>query len=75
MTDTNVEKWAQSRETSEEISEAIVALSQNLSHADRMWSDPSNEEIVAICERATKNGLLDDTVMDWGVSTLAQVMK
>ena len=61
---------ADSRETSREIMEAILFVARNdESVADRIWSDPTDAELIAIYERATKNGLIDASDLYWGASS------
>ena len=66
--------FANSHETSEEIVEAIVWLAQdNGDKAERIWQEPTDEEKLAIWQRATKNGSIDDEDLFWGESTLASI--
>ena len=58
-----------SRETSMEIIEAISFLANgNDAIAERIWSDPTEPELLAIWERATNNGLISDNDFCWGAS-------
>lgn len=59
---------ADSRETSQEIIDAIVRLSQNEKEAIRIWESPTYEESLAIWERVTDNGLRDSNEYCWGAS-------
>lgn len=64
--------FADSHETSEEIVEAIAWLARdNEAEAERIWHDPTDEEKLAIWERATKNGMIDDESLFWGEWTLS----
>lgn len=72
--DTN--DWAQTHETDERIAEAIVACLANgeLDTAERIWQNPEDYELMAIWQHATDSGRLDDTAMQWGVSTLHEIV-
>lgn len=61
---------ADSRETSREIMEAILFVANgDESAAERIWADPTDAELIAIQERATKNGLIDATELYWGAAS------
>lgn len=66
----NLTYWAITHETSEEIAEAIHYLAKNEKHAEAIWRDPTDEELIAVWERATKNGLINDKELLWGDSSL-----
>ena len=55
-----------SRETSQEIINAIWSISKT--DAERIWSEPDQDELLAIWEIVTKNGLLPATDFCWGAS-------
>ena len=58
------------RETSSEIMEAISFLSNgDIAIAERIWADPTDAEMLAIYERATKNGLLSTDNWYWGAAS------
>jgi len=59
---------ANSRETSPEIMEAILAVAGgDEKRAKMIWEDGgSEEELIAIWERVTNNGLHDATDFFWG---------
>lgn len=60
---------ADSRETSDEIMEAIAWLaSGNFKRAVRIWEDPTEEERLAIWEYVTKNGLHPANGFFWGAA-------
>lgn len=60
---------SESLETSKEILEAIDWLALgNDSEAKRIWNDPTAEEMIAIWERVTKNGLIEPEEFLWGES-------
>jgi len=59
---------ADSRETSPEIMEAILAVAGSQSAAGRVWEEPTYEETLAVWERVTKNGMHDSTEYCWGAS-------
>lgn len=59
---------ADSRETSVEIMEAILAVAGSQSAAVRVWDEPTYEETLAVWERVTKNGLRDSTDYCWGAA-------
>lgn len=59
---------ADSRETSAEIMGAIDWLSTSEKDAERIWASPTNEEMLAIWERATNNGNVDSDELYWGDS-------
>jgi hypothetical protein len=55
------------RETSEEIIKAIHSVaSGNDDEAERIWEAPIPEELIAIWEAVTKNGLIPSTNFVWG---------
>jgi len=58
---------AGSRETDLKIIEAIWWLSgKDETRAERIWQDPTNEEMIAIWERVTNNGLRPSNEFCWG---------
>lgn len=60
---------AASRETSTEIMEAILYVAgNNETQAERIWTEPTFDELLAICERVTKNGLIPSSEFCWGAS-------
>jgi len=60
---------ADSRETDQEIIDAIWWLAnEDEAKAERIWQDPTNEEMLAIWERVTKNGLVPAYEFCWGES-------
>lgn len=60
---------AASRETSVELMEAIYFVAgRNDADAVRVWEDPTEAELLAIWERATKNGLVSADEFCWGAS-------
>ncbi len=55
------------RETSEEIIEAIHILARrDDTEAERIWESPGEDELIAIWEVVTNNGLLPSTDFVWG---------
>lgn len=60
---------ADSRETSPEIMEAIWTVSgKNEAEAVRVWEDPSEEEVTAIWEIVTSNGVRKSSDYTWGAN-------
>ena len=60
---------AQSRETSREIMEAIWDVSgKNETEANRVWDAPKDEELTAVFEIVTSNGLRDPELYAWGAA-------
>lgn len=60
---------ADSRETSPEIMAAIIHVAGgDEEEADRIWTEPTPDELVSIWERVTKNGLRDSSEFVWGGS-------
>jgi len=60
---------ADSRETSKEIIDAILAVAGNSdAEAVRVWEAPTEAEALAVWERVTKNGLRDSADYCWGAS-------
>ena len=58
---------ANSRETDPAIMEAILYVAGgDEADAVRIWEEPSREELLAIWERVTRNGLRDATDFCWG---------
>ena len=45
-----------SRETDNEIMAAIAKIARNVAEAERIWEAPTDDEVCAIAEIATKNG-------------------
>jgi len=70
----NLEKWAESRNTSIEVAEAIWNLTDDSSEKQQIWEDPTPEEIIAIWERVTMNGLLDGADFWWGEDNLDNIL-
>lgn len=69
-----LQQWADCRNTSEEVAEAILFFASSEEDADRIWADPTDGEVLAVWEYATNNGLHDDSDLYWGIDTLAKVM-
>ena len=61
--------WADGRETSDEIAEAIFSLATDLSHAQRIWEDPADDEYFKVCAICAGN-VPDGTKLFWGEETL-----
>lgn len=60
---------ADSRETSTEIMEAIWYVSgRNEAEAVRVWEAPTEEEVTAIWERVTSNGVRQASEYCWGAA-------
>ena len=59
-------KQADSRETSPEIMEAICACHGGSRTPDAIWNAPTETALLAIRERATKNGTTDAEDLCWG---------
>ena len=58
---------ANSRETDPAIMEAILYVADgDEADAVRIWEEPNREELLAIWERVTRNGLHDATDFYWG---------
>jgi len=58
---------AASRETSDEIMQAIDALARHdYDEAVRIWEEPTEAELIAIWERVTGNGLRPSSDYFWG---------
>ena len=58
---------AASRETSEEIMEAIAFCARDEAEAVKIWEDcPGREFLTAIVEIVTNNGMLETTDFEWG---------
>ena len=70
-----LEQWADCRNTSKEVAEAILFVASNEEDADRLWQDATDEEIRAVWEYATDNGLHDDSDLYRGIDSLAEMMK
>lgn len=68
-------KSADSRETSEEVMEAIMNVSKSADDAVRIWESTTREEFIAVWERSTKNGLIDGNDLFWGGNTMAQLQR
>lgn len=61
-------KSSDSRETSQQILDAIWSISNNDEIiADRIWSNPTDLENQKIYQIVTKNGEIDPTEFCWGV--------
>jgi hypothetical protein len=56
------------RETSPEIMEAIRYVAGDDANAVRLWEEPTDEELLAVWERVTGNGLRSATDYAWGAS-------
>jgi hypothetical protein len=71
------EYWAQIHETDIRIAEAIADLAEGDTNiAERIWQEPTDEEIDAIYAYATRYAMHDTAdEMQWGVLTLADVMR
>ena len=60
---------ADSRETSIELMEAILKTARdNEVEAVSIWEDPTEEQLIAVWEVVTKNGLSDASEFCWGES-------
>lgn len=60
---------ANSRETSDEIMEAILFVAgRSETEAARVWDSPTEAEQLAIWERVTNNGLVPADNFCWGAS-------
>lgn len=59
---------ADSRETSVEIMIAITYCAHDEEEAIAIWEDPSPEQVLAIWENVTDNGLHDSRDFCWGAS-------
>lgn len=60
---------ADSRETSQEIIDAIWYVSgKTEAEAVRVWEDPRNEELTAIWEIVTSNGVRKSSDYVWGAN-------
>ena len=60
-------KTAEGRETSIELMRAILEVANGDDVvADRIWSEPTDAEMLAIWEKVTKNGLTPSTDFVWG---------
>lgn len=60
---------ADSRETSPELMESIFFVAgRNDTRAARIWSEPTDEEVLAIWEHVTGNGNLDASDFVWGAA-------
>ena len=57
---------ADSRDTSQEIIDAIAALAITNFHAIGIWNDPSPQELESIWEAVTLNGEIPSTEFYWG---------
>ena len=58
---------AQSRETSDEIMQAIDSLARHdYDESVRIWEEPTEAELIAIWERVTGNGLRPSGNYCWG---------
>jgi hypothetical protein len=69
--------WADTHETDYRIAEAIADLADGDTNvAERIWQEPTDEEVDAIYAYATRYAM-DDRAdeMAWGVTTLAEAMK
>ncbi len=65
----NIEQFASMRETSKEIALAIFELA-NEGDEDRMWEDPTEEEIESVEKRAWKIADLDEDTLHWGCNKI-----
>jgi len=70
---TTIKHWADSHETSDEVAEAILWIAIDIIDAQRIWEDPTEQEFLAVWERATKNGRIDDDILWWGDTTLYSI--
>ena len=66
-----LEQWARGRRTSEPVAEAIWWLAETPDEAQRIWEEPTPGEWLAVYERATRNGLIEE--LQWGEETLYSV--
>lgn len=65
MTKQELEQWAQSRELSFEIAQAIQDLCSNdQNEMDRVWNDPTVNEINSVMEVAWN--LTEEDTLHWG---------
>ena len=72
MTEEEKAEWVASgilRESSREVMEAIAALAWSLEEAERIWEDPTPEEINSICATVSCEGLL------WGLEDGASLCR
>ena len=68
FTNQEINDFADGRNTSNEICEAILKIATNNEDAARIWQDPTESEMLAIWERVTKNGLLAADDFCWGAA-------
>ena len=64
----NFTNSADSRETSVEIMTAIEKISASHADAVRIWEEPTREEVLAVREDVTNDGLLDAAAFCWGAA-------
>jgi len=67
---TNFIETASSRETSEELMEAILRVAGgDEARAEKIWEDgPTDAELTAIVEIVTNNGMYETTDFFWGAA-------
>ena len=61
-------KWCQSRETSYEIGEAILAMAKNEADANRIWENPTPSETSEVLKQAFNSSSEDE--LFWGTETV-----
>jgi len=68
--------WARSHETNIEIAEAIIWIAKTWDNAENIWEAlPDERTFIAIWERATKNGTIEDDTLWWGDTTLYSIRR
>lgn len=72
MNHDELKQWAMNANCHDAIAEAIHYAAQGVEpEMNRIWQDPTEPEFLAVWERATNNGLVDDSEMFWGESRLS----
>jgi hypothetical protein len=66
----NMNEWAASRETSNEIARAIFNYRKTERGRQRVWENPTEREIKMISSKAWKNADENETKLFWGSKTL-----
>ena len=67
----DVERWADSHETSQEIAYEIMKMARNdMYEAERIWADPSRKEMGNILDNAWRN--TGDSYLQWGDESFTQ---
>jgi len=70
-----ISQWADCRNCSNEVAEAIFFIASSEKDAERIWQDPTKLEADAIWEYVTRNGMHDAADFSWGIDNLATVLK